>query len=263
MRRLGLGAAALLVAAGCDNGGTTDTAISMHFDAGPEGGVEVILDGGGAPATPPDGAKACPAGVCNYQTGAGCPASTPACIPASSSSGIAPACTPTTGTGKTGSACTQQGDCAAGWFCAEGQCRKMCCGGDWTGCDSPSEHCIETLAYADDMDGVKATGAMLCYPVGTCNPLQPTGCTQPGTFCLIADATGAAACLPAGTGGTGAPCPCQGGFVCVSDMEGAPPTCHRLCGAVEGGAPPYCQDAEGICVHRTRDPAGVGECSNL
>lgn len=259
MRRSGLGAAALfLLAAGCEYG-TPDTDVPMKFDAGPEGGVVVILDGGGAPATPPDGASACPQGLCNYQTGTGCPAATPACLPLVSNGAASPACSPA-GTGKTGTACTQQSECAPGYFCAEGQCRKLCCGGDWTGCDSAAEHCLKRLDYSDGMGGVIATGAMLCYPVDTCDALVPASCKDPGTACLIADATGATACLPPGPGGAGDPCPCQGGFACVSDAPDATPTCHRLCGAVEGGAPPYCQEGEGVCVHHTRDPAGVGEC---
>lgn len=249
--------------AGCDYGSTIDTDISHTFDGGPEGGVVVVLDGGGAIATPPDGEAACPSGICNYQSGTGCPASTPACIPALSGATVAPACAPTTGTGKTGAACAAQDQCAAGWFCAEGKCRKLCCGGDWTGCDSPTEHCIKALDYGDGMGGVVSTGAMLCYPIDTCDALEPKSCTQAGTECLIVDGTGATACLPPGKGTTGDACPCQGGFACVSETEGAAPRCHRLCGAVEGGAPPYCQDGEGICVHHNRDPQGVGECLHL
>jgi hypothetical protein len=260
MRRLGLAAVALLCAAGCDNA-TAETDKSKEFDAGPpDGGVVVILDGGGAPATPPDGASLCPTGICNYQTGAGCPASTPACIPATSNGSITPACSPTSGTGTTGTACTQVGDCAAGYMCADGQCHKLCCGGDWTGCDSPNEHCYKKLDYSDGMGGVQSTGAWLCYPVNNCDPLKPASCTTAGTQCLIVDDTGAAGCLAPGSGGTGDPCPCQGGFVCVLDKPGGAKSCHRLCGAVEGGAPPYCQEGEGVCVHHTRDPAGVGEC---
>jgi hypothetical protein len=263
MRASGLFALPLLVlfVAGCDYGGPADTDNVNPSDAGVEGGVvPVILDGGGAPATPPDGASACPQGVCNYQTGAGCPAAAPACFPVQSGASITPACSPATGTGKTGGACASQDACAPGYLCAEGQCRKLCCGGDWTGCDSPKEHCFNKLSYGDGMGGTKDTGAMLCYPVNDCDALDPSSCTKAGTVCTIVDGTGATGCLPPGQGGSGEPCPCQAGFTCVSDMEGVAPTCHRLCGAVLGGAPPYCQEGEGICTHKNRDPAGVGEC---
>ncbi len=148
-------------------------------------------------------------------------------------------------------------DCVAGYVCAASTCHKLCCGGDWTGCDSPTEHCLEGLSYAGT-SGAVPTGAMLCYPVDTCDALDPSSCPSP-TTCQIADATGATACLTNGTGGSGSPCPCQGGFTCVVPT-GASPVCVRLCAAVAGGAAPYCQPNEGYCTHYTRDPAGVGEC---
>src|SRR4051812_35271059 len=125
---------ALLFGAGC-GAGTGDTGTSGDpADGGPPGPIEVILDGGGEPATPPDGAKACPMGKCNYQTGEGCPVDQPACIRAPDGmNGIPPACN-LAGAGTSGAACTQQTDCAAGLLCAQGACHKLCCGGDWTGC---------------------------------------------------------------------------------------------------------------------------------
>ena len=264
MERLGwLGAALLLVrlVTGCNTGsGPGDTGTINHFDGGPpDGGEVVILDGGGDAATPPNGTSACPQGLCNYQTGTGCAGSTPACIPADNGGIITPACEPA-GAGKTGVSCTKVTDCAAGYFCAEAQCHKLCCGGDWTGCDSPTEHCLKSLDYSNGKGGTLATGAMLCYPVDTCDALVPASCTQPGTACLIADPTGATACLAPGSGATGEACPCKGGFVCLN-KPGMAASCHRLCKAVAGGALPYCQDGEGACEHFTRDPAGVGECT--
>jgi hypothetical protein len=247
-----------LFLSGCTTG-TADTTLPLPDGGEPDGGAEVILDAGGTPATPPDGASLCPAGECNYQTGVGCPAASPACIPTLNGSAVSPGCEPA-GTGTTGVACAQATDCAAGYFCgADASCHKLCCGGDWTGCDSPSEHCLEQLSFATSSGGVVATGAMLCYPVNTCDALTPATCATAGTTCQIADATGATACLPEGTGGAGDPCPCQGGFTCLVDpVKG--PLCHRLCGAVAGGAPPYCQENEGVCAHYVNDPAGVGVC---
>ena len=248
-------AAGLLFFAGCGSNGSTSNT-NGSGDGGP-GGVVVDLDGGGDAATPPDGAAACPAGVCNYQTGTGCSAATPACIPVTSGTAIVPGCSPA-GAVQGGAACTQPTDCVAGYFCAGGLCRKLCCGGDWTGCDSAADHCIETLAYQVGGSPVP-TGAMLCYPVDDCDALQPSSCAAAGTSCQIADPTGATACLPQGTGTAGEPCPCQGGFTCIQ-QTGKSPACVRLCAAVPGGAAPYCQENEGICTHYTRDPPGVGEC---
>jgi hypothetical protein len=246
----------LSLVVGCGSGsGTTPGTGGSSADGGP---VEVILDGGGALAVPPDGASACPAGPCNYQTGSGCSGSTPACAPVlvTGTTTISPACI-APGTVAPGGACQHPGDCTAGYLCGGGTCRKLCCGGDWTGCDSPTEHCLQTLEYAVGSSNVP-TGAMLCAPVDDCNALQPSTCTA-GTSCLIADPTGATACLAPGTGTSGEPCPCQGGFTCVTP-PGQSSVCVRLCAAVPGGAAPYCQANEGICTHYTRDPAGVGEC---
>jgi len=247
---------ALLFGAGCDSsGGTSDTQNLLPADAGPDA-VVVILDGGGSPAVPPDGAAACPAGACNYQTGVGCSGAAASCIPELQGTTAIPVCSPA-GTVAAGVACSQATDCVAGYLCAGGTCHKLCCGGDWTGCDSPTEHCIEGLSYAGATGTIK-TGAMLCYPVDTCAALTPSSCPSP-TTCQIADATGATACLPDGTGEAGGACPCKGGFTCVSSATQAP-VCVRLCGAVAGGAAPYCQADEGYCTHYPRDPVGVGEC---
>jgi hypothetical protein len=249
----------LALLAGC-SGSTSDTAIPLG-DAGPDGGADVILDGGGTLPTPPDGGGLCPPGECDYQTGVGCPATAPACIPALSGTTVAPACEPA-GTGTTGVPCTQAANCAAGYTCSsDGQCHKLCCGGDWTGCDSPSEHCIVALSYAGPNGSAIATGAMLCYPVNTCNALTPSSCTTAGTLCQIVDPTGATACLPpSGKGITGDPCPCEAGFACLTEPDAGTSTCARLCGAVAGGAPPYCQEGEGTCTHYVNDPSGVGVC---
>jgi hypothetical protein len=255
MVRASLMAAGLLFFSGCGSNGTTGVTLPPS-DAGADA-VAVILDGGGAPATPPDGAAACPTGACNYQTGTGCTAPTPACIPVTSGTTIVPGCSPA-GTVPAGGACSQPSDCVAGYFCAGGTCHKLCCGGDWTGCDSAADHCIETLAYQIGSTPTP-TGAMLCYPVDTCDALDPASCATSGTTCQIADATGATACLPDGTGTAGGPCPCQGGFTCIQ-RTGQAPTCVRLCKAVVGGGDPYCPADEGICTHYTRDPVGVGEC---
>jgi hypothetical protein len=246
----------LSLAAGCGSNGSANPGGGGGGGGG--GTVEVNLDGGGTPAVPPNGAAACPAGACNYQTGSGCSGATPACAPVlSGTTTISPTCI-APGAIAPGGACTNPGDCTAGYLCGAGVCRKLCCGGDWTGCDSPTEHCLQNLEYQVGSSNLM-TGAMLCGPVNDCNALEPSTCTTAGTSCQIADLTGATACLPQGTGTSGQPCPCQGGFTCVTPA-GKSPVCVRLCAAVAGGAEPYCQASEGICTHYWRDPAGVGEC---
>ena len=251
---------AALLDVGCSSATGETTSSSGGLDAGPDV-VEVVLDGGGAPATPPDGASLCPqGGICNYQTGAGCPADHPSCIPISDANGgVAPSCL-AAGAGTSGAACVQVSDCAAGFACINAVCHKLCCGGDWTGCPGANEHCIQRLVYSNPgSGGATDTKAMLCYPINTCDALVPSGCAQPGTTCQLADPTGVTACLPEGQGGSGEACPCKGGFACIVGENGG--ECRRLCKAVEGGGEPYCQSGEGICVHYTRDPSGVGECT--
>jgi hypothetical protein len=227
---LGLGALALGAslghAAGCvtsGNGSEPGLVTSGTLDPGSDAGVVVRLDGGGAEPTPPDGVGACPKGACNFQSNAGCDGGA-SCLPIPGADGVAPTCYPG-GAAPSGGACTQWSDCAPGHLCdGTGHCRKLCCGGDWRGCPD-GEHCLETLALASDA-GPQTTGAMLCTPVGTCDPLVPASCEEPGTTCQIADASGAVACLPEGTGGAGEPCPCKGGFLCV--LQNEKPVCHRL-----------------------------------
>ena len=167
-----------------------------------------------------------------------------------------PRCEPA-GTGPTGAACQSWTDCAPGMICAGGACRKLCCGGDWTGCPE-GEHCLRKLVVQLAKDaGTVDSKAFVCVPVNNCDVLVPTSCglTLPGVACLIADPTGATACLPEGTGLSGGSCPCKGGFTCVNDL------CRRLCKAVEGGGEPSCPTGEGPCVHFNSDPPGVGECT--
>jgi hypothetical protein len=239
---------------GC-GGGLTDTESTGGVDGG--AGGPIILDGGGELPAPPDGEKLCPAGACNYQTSAGCSGSTPSCLPSfGAGDAVVPSCQ-AAGAGASGASCAAWTDCAPGFLCAEGACRKLCCGGDWTGCPSAGEHCIRALELKSGSGQIVSSGAMLCYPVNTCDALAPASCAEPGTTCQIVDPTGATACFPEGTGESGQPCPCKGGFLCVAGE------CRRLCKAAPGGGEPSCKSDEGVCVHFNRDPPGVGECTQF
>jgi hypothetical protein len=206
----------------------------------------------------------CPTGSCNYQTNQGC-TSTSTCAPTPDQGGgsVSPACV-MAGTVANGGSCTNApAECAPGTICAEGHCRKLCCGtatfGDYRGCPQ-GEHCLRPLKIQASVGGpVISTGAYLCFPVNQCDALDPApscvGIGPTGSTCQLADPTGATACLPEGPGKAGDPCPCSGGFTCVANG------CRRLCRAVAGGGEPSCPPAEGTCVHFDRDPAGVGECT--
>src|SRR5688572_10612243 len=107
-------------------------------DSTPDGGVppqDPILDGGGEIPPPPNGASLCPMGACNYQTQTGCsPDGGPvSCVPLPSGNTVAPACERAGGV-LNGQTCSQWTDCVPGSICVANQCRKVCCGRDWTGC---------------------------------------------------------------------------------------------------------------------------------
>ncbi|HMI86970.1 MAG TPA: hypothetical protein VK550_22905 [Polyangiaceae bacterium] len=266
-----LGIGALYGAAmGCGTSGT-DTPDPGDGGAPPR---DPVLDGGGDVAAPPNGASLCPPGVCNYQTGTGCAADGGAvsCVPLPMGSVVTPACE-RAGRTANGETCSQWTDCVSGSICAAGRCRKLCCGRDWTGCGTGTEHCLRQLQVQLADNSVVQSGAYLCYPVNQCDALVPSSCMtiEANTTCQIADPTGATACLPEGSGGVASPCPsrvagrsdilgdedCKGGFTCV---EGG---CRRLCRAVPGGGEPSCPAVEGACVHFNRDPPGVGECTPI
>ena len=225
--------------------------------------LEPVLDAS-RPLAPPgrDGAAACPAGICNYQTGAGCAADTPSCVPLPNAQGTAvlPACAPA-GALVSGEACHEWSDCAPGNVCVGGVCRKLCCAGDSSAC-AGGEHCVRRFELDLGQAGVVASGADLCFPVNTCNVLLD-GCDplERRTACQIADVTGATACLPTGARGAGDRCDehtaCVAGFTCADQW------CRRFCAAVSGGAEPRCPPQEGRCVHFQNDPAGVGECTPI
>ena len=235
--------------------GTTTTVNEPYSDAGVS--PRVILDGGRPIDDPPDGELECPAGECNYQLGTGCTAGS-GCRPqfTATSSDVHPGCE-AAGSGVTGSTCKAQADCAAGYYCAEGSCRKQCCAGDWTACD-PGESCIRQVSVHAG-DSIVDSGLNLCFPVNDCDPLQPGPCNGVATReCKIVDPTGAVACEPLSTAREGDACAppavCAAGLTCVLQE------CRKLCRAVVGGLP-ACSAAEGICVHFNRDPKDVGECT--
>lgn len=224
----------------------------------PEAGCPtVILDGHDVVASPPDGAAACPSGSCNYQSQAGC-ASGLACRPqfSATSPDVAPGCEPA-GSGESGDPCLRSSDCAVGFACAGGSCRKQCCGGDWSACPE-GERCYRAF----DVVAAKMTvdsGMLVCFKVNDCDPLDPSPC--PGSTdreCKIIDPTGAVACVPLSSAHEGDACgsgqACAAGLYCVAG------TCRKLCRA-EACGEPACTSDEGSCVHFNRDPVGVGECT--
>jgi len=249
---------ALVCAAGC---GGSDAADEIKP---PKQCGRVVADGGGGIVMPADGSQAteCEPDACNFQSQAGC-ANDQSCLPTVTNDAIATGCFDT-GSGKPGDVCDAETPCARGEACAGGYCRKLCCAGDWTACDD-GESCYRELEYqlASDV-APTATGAWVCYPVGTCSVLDPTACDAEGEDCKLVDSRGSEACMPKTPGELGERCGATSGRLCGRGLgcigEPGAETCRRLCRAEECGEP-SCPTAEGACVHFDRDPAGVGECT--
>jgi hypothetical protein len=251
---------ALLAVVDC--GSTTSVSAPSTFDAGCAD-PSVVLDAGPDDMIPlPEaGAPECPTGVCNYQAQTGCPANQ-ACRPqfTTVSPDVSPGCE-AAGTGKSGATCASGGDCAVGYFCAsDGACHKQCCHGDWSACD-PGESCFRELQVKAG-GVITDSGMELCFPVGSCDLLDPNSCAA-GLACALVDPTGGVACVPASKAQPGDVCSagsCAAGAICVESNDGEPSRCRAFCSAEICGASP-CAPGQGTCVRHSRDPAGVGECT--
>lgn len=215
----------------------------------------LVLDDTPTVPAPPDGASECASGACNYQTQDGC-SEEHACRPQFNAEApvVEPGCEPA-GSVDVGSACEVQADCARGLYCAEGACRRMCCGADWSACDE-GESCIRTLQVRAGGEVLDA-GVDLCFPVGTCDLFDTAGCEDEKRECKIVDPTGAVACAPRSNADVGDACApptvCKQGLSCVGGY------CVKLC-RFEACGEPACV-GEGACTHFERNPPGVGECT--
>ena len=250
--------AALASLSACGSSDTVDDAKPKKQCA------KVVATGGGGIVMPADGSQAaeCEPADCNFQSQAGCGA-TESCLPTVTDNAVATGCF-ATGSGELGDVCNSDAPCAKGEACAAGHCRKLCCAGDWTVCDE-GESCYRELQYQVGVDSEPtATGAWVCYPVGTCSVLDSKACDAAGEDCKMVDSRGSQACMPKTPGALGEPCSAASGRLCGRGLgcigEPGAETCRRLCRAEECGEP-SCPVAEGTCVHFDRDPAGVGECT--
>jgi len=247
-------AGVFLVAVGCGAPETAD--VGVPGDSCPR----IVENGGDVIPDPPDGVAACPPGDCNYQSQEGCSDDT-TCQPTrvAGTTDLVPSCVPA-GTRGTGDTCDATNPCVRGHFCAQGYCRKLCCGQDWSACDE-GESCFRSLSLRLDNDVVDS-GAWLCFPINTCDVLTSATCDPQGYDCKVVDPRGLEACIPPSPEQLGEPCSsanaCARGLTCVGDPGEA--RCRRLCRAEECGEP-SCPEEEGVCVHFNRNPPLVGECT--
>lgn len=243
---------------GCQS--TQDPVRASDSDAST--GSSILLDAGPSTPVPPDGAASC-SGGCNYQTQDGCAAGSMCHPQMDSEHKVTATCQPA-GALAAGETCTWLG-CQPGFICAaDGRCRRLCCGGDWSACEA-NESCtgaVELLA-PDSSDLVVSAGVGVCEPTDDCDVFDTSSC-PPGQSCYIIDSRGGVSCLPSGSSDAYELCSaaewCKAGLTCVAGHNGVG-TCRRLCRAVAGGGTPECPPQEGmICAHYVTDPPGVGEC---
>src|SRR5687767_13227265 len=141
LRTVRAAGALVLLAGGITSAGCGAEETASDGDEGTVECARVEPNGGGGIKAPPIGANECPPGSCNYQTQTGCgPSETCRPVYNDNATDVAPGCRPAGG-GEGGSACESDVECAKGHLCVLDQCRKLCCGGDWTACDE-GESCI-------------------------------------------------------------------------------------------------------------------------
>jgi hypothetical protein len=241
--------------------GTLAACQSKNSPAGGDGsaGGLIIMDAGASTPVAPDGAASC-SDACNYQTQEGCDAGS-MCHPAvDSEQEVTATCQPA-GTLAAGEPCSWL-ECQPGYICAaDGRCRHLCCGGDWSVCQA-DESCTGAVELLAPAGFVVSAGVGVCEPTDDCDVFDETSCPG-GQSCYIIDSRGGLGCLPTGSSDAYELCStvelCKAGLTCVASHNGVG-TCRRLCRAVVGGTP-ECPPTEGMtCSHYAHDPPGVGEC---
>jgi len=205
----------------------------------------VALLGGCAYARngPPDAA-------CQIVPSGGCPVDQACSIdPDRAEEGIVE-CREVTGNGEDVAPCANEAECAAGWTCQDGRCKRYCrADGD---CGGPGGLCVLPVIVTGPTGlPLIASGIMACTP--DCDPESAARCPA-GMACDIVK-TGTrfhTDCHAAGAGMQLAPCAsgadCAPGFVCQSN-DGTL-VCLRRCAL--GGS---CADvAPAICTAQTVRP---------
>jgi hypothetical protein len=257
--------AAFAWASACGSGDTTSSTSHTCF----------IYYGAGTGAEVPEGGAGCPPGVCDYQSQSGC-AANENCFPHydPKSNSVSATCGQA-GNQQSGQPCDSSGQlCARGFICVDGACAKACCGGDSTTCDTGQKCIRQAVAFKTSSGAVIAydEGLGTCAAVGNCDLLDVKSCAGDAKrpVCRIVDPDGDVACAPSGDRTLGDDCDadhqCGPGQHCAGNADTAVAAiiqtkCVRFCGFGSCNSEPACPDSEGLCVHFTRDPEGVGECT--
>jgi hypothetical protein len=222
------------------DGGGTDTGTGPGTDSGTGVDSGMMMSG------------MCPAGACNIESGAGCPAGEGCYYDSMEAGGAAaPLCAPA-GSGMAGASCNAPNDCREGHICIKspggpgtpGECRQVCCGGSTDAC-AVGDVCLS-------VDGSDEVG--VCETPAGCNIIEQSGCSD-GLDCVLLMGDGTTGCrdIPDGAGMQGAACaeaPCAAGFLCLRLMPDAAPLCLRACN------PMMDMCAEGLVCARLTDSLG-------
>ncbi|MBI4511552.1 MAG: hypothetical protein HY698_18100 [Deltaproteobacteria bacterium] len=141
------------------------------------------------------------------------------------------------------STCNGISQCAAGYTCVSGVCRKYCA--DDTRCTGPGGVCTQ-LTY-DSTNPKPIPGGKVCS--ANCDPLTGTGCPN-GWGCNVYQDDNDrffTECRPAGSSGQDAACldneDCQAGFTCVN-IDILTRACLRNCNAITGAG---CNASDPVC----------------
>ena len=197
-----------------NNATSSSNDASLKSDGGDYNTV-VNLDAGPSTAVSPDGSSSCE-GSCNYQTQAGCDSGF-MCSPQMNVNQTVTASCQTAGTIAAGETCTWA-QCQPGYLCAaDGHCRHMCCGDDWSVC-AANESCTGAVALLPVGGSTPVpAGVGLCEPTDDCDVLDSESCPS-GQSCYIIDSRGGVKCLSTGSRDVNESCSatelCKAGLSC-------------------------------------------------
>lgn len=166
-------------------------------------------------------------------------------------------CSSNVGSGSQGEACDEPSDCAAGFTCEAGQCKRWCSISD-PRCDSGMQcESSANTGPATEGLGVCTGGCEASIPQGDeCLTAPNCGCFGGETCRVMGD--GSRACSPAGSTAAQASCDnnsqCADGLACMAGL------CRPYCDPLA----PECSDSS-LCVEVQYDgeSVGIGACLGL
>lgn len=167
------------------------------------------------------------------------------------------ACTSSVGTGEQGDNCEAPSDCASGFTCADGQCKRWCSVGDSACAGGLGCEALTTDSPAAEGLGVCSGGCEATIPDGDeCLTSPNCGCLDGETCRIMED--GARVCSP--TGASAAQSLCDNNSQCAEGLACMAGLCRPYCDPTAS----ECSDAS-LCIEMEYDgeSVGVGACLGL